>query len=172
LISVSDPISNNGNALPENCKAINNGNLEYPYAPFLEGMSQKGAIRWSLGDQCTAGGNDSTKWSVTWTDYRQILVHYYTGIDILNASGGKVAPDDRWNLLSHDNFGNPIGTVPQLVSGTSYSIELNIQNTSTSDWNPHDIEIGYQWVPLDAQGNQISVNRQMIVILRESKNLL
>lgn len=98
------------------------------------GMSQKGAMRWAKGNQCAGSGDQP--WPVTWTDYRQILVHYYTGIDILNGSGGKVAPDDRWNLLWH--------SVP-VVDGTNYSIDVKFQNTSTQDWAANDIFIGYQW---------------------------
>jgi len=68
-----------------------------------KGMSQRGAIRWARGNTCPDG--TGTKWSVTWTDYRQILAHYYTGIDILNASGGKVAPDDRHLFIMGGNYG-------------------------------------------------------------------
>lgn len=53
------------------------------------GMSQKGANRWALGNQCANQFDSQTYgeslWPIKWTDYRQILVHYYTGIDILNA---------------------------------------------------------------------------------------
>ncbi|MEN9640491.1 MAG: Stage sporulation protein, partial [Bacteroidota bacterium] len=129
---VQDPISSTV------CGAINNNG-------GYGGMSQKGAIRWSLGNQCAAGGDNSTKWSVQWTDYRQILAHYYTGIDILDGNGGKVAPDDRWNLLWHDNFGSPIGSPLVLTSEGQYNISLILQNTSTSEWNGANIEIGYHW---------------------------
>ena len=64
------------------------------------GMSQRGAIRWAKGNQCAGSGNQP--WPVRWTDYRQILAHYYTGIDFLDGSGVEFAPDDRWNLLHHD----------------------------------------------------------------------
>jgi hypothetical protein len=94
LIRVEDPISTT---------------CDVPPTPIYSGwgMSQKGAIRWSLGNQCAAGGDDSTKWSVAWdgdNGYKQILAHYYTGIDILDGGGNPVAPDDRWNLLWHNNF--------------------------------------------------------------------
>ena len=95
------------------------------------GVSQRGAIRWAKGSTCPDGSG--TNWPVNmpspikW-DYKQILVHYYTGIDILNASGGKVAPDDRWNLL---NYNLPNTTA---IAGTNFTVNVTLQNTSTTDW--------------------------------------
>ena len=111
LVGIQDPISTM-------CGAQNNNG-------GYGGMSQLGAIRWSKGNQCAGSGNQP--WPVAWTDYRQILVHYYTGIDILNASGGKVAPDDRWNLLWHN-------ASAEMTAGQPYDISLKLQNTSTWDW--------------------------------------
>jgi hypothetical protein len=90
------------------------------------GMSQKGAMRWAKGNQCAGSGNQP--WPVHWGDYRQILAHYYTGVDILNGSGGKVAPDNRWNLLNH--------TVPSAMQlgHMPYTVTFTVQNTSTTDW--------------------------------------
>lgn len=68
LNTVQDPISTI-------CGAVTN------YSGW--GMSQKGALRWARGNQCASGGDANTAWPVKWTDYRQILVHYYTGVDIL-----------------------------------------------------------------------------------------
>lgn len=130
LESIEDPIS-------ESCDAGNNSFGGY-------GMSQKGAIRWSKGDQCA--GTGSQPWPVRWTDYRQILVHYYTGIDILNGSGGKVAPDDRWNLLWHDA---PVGAEANPNNPIGFQVQL--QNTSTSGWGENDVILGYQWTPKNAQ---------------------
>ena len=45
LKGVSDPISRNGSAVPDACKATNNSNLTGRYAGLLDGMSQRGAIR-------------------------------------------------------------------------------------------------------------------------------
>jgi len=85
LIEIQDPISTT-------CGAQNNGNLW--------GMSQKGAVRWARGNQCASGGD--MPWPVKW-NHQQILVHYYTGVDIVvDGSENKVAPDDRWNLLKHN----------------------------------------------------------------------
>lgn len=107
------------------------------------GMSQKGANRWALGNQCSTGGGAA--WPVTWTDYRQILVHYYTGIDILNGSGTKVAPDDRWNLLWHNNFGAQFGQKPELQSDQPSTLQIRFQNTSVNLWTANSLEIGYRW---------------------------
>lgn len=128
LKGVEDPISS------ATCGASDNSNGY--------GMSQLGAYRWSRGNQCAIGGSASTGWPVTWSDYRQILVHYYTGINIV----GSNTPDDRWNLLSHNNFGSP--TTPALVSGQPASLQIRLQNTSTTTWNANganEIEIDYHW---------------------------
>ncbi len=83
LETVSEPISP---TLPATCGPGELGNGW--------GMSQKGAMRWSRGNQCAKSSAGDMPWSVTW-DYRQILVHYYTGIDILNGDGSPSAPDAR-----------------------------------------------------------------------------
>ena len=130
LKSVHDPISTT-------CGAVWN------YSGW--GMSQKGAMRWALGSQCASQADQSmfnngqtSPWPVIWSDYRQILAHYYTGIDILNANGNKIAPDNRWNLLSHN--------IPTSMNlGQTYTFDLYLQNTSTSDWAPGDVTLEYQW---------------------------
>lgn len=107
------------------------------------GMSQNGANRWAWGNSSRLGEGDP--WSVRWDDHRQILVHYYTGIDILDGSGNKVAPDDRWSLLWHDNFGLPVGEIPILNNAQPRPLQLQLQNTSVSDWVADEITLGYQW---------------------------
>jgi hypothetical protein len=125
LMGVKDPISStidsNGNVLPDACKATPNGNIDVVgYEGLLMGMSQKGAIRWSRGNHCASASEGDIPWPVTWSDYRQILAHYYTGIDILDGSGSKFAPDDRWNLL---NFNN--NTPVSMNSGQPYTVSLH-----------------------------------------------
>jgi len=110
------------------------------------GMSQGGANRWAWGSSSQYEGH-GTPWPVTWNDYRQILVHYYTGIDILDANSNPVAPDDRWNLLWHDNFGFPAGVPPTLNNAQTYPLQLQLQNTSVSNWAENEITLGYQWTP-------------------------
>ena len=130
LTGVEDPIST--------ASCFNNSSGGHDY-----GMSQRGAIRWSLGNECPTG--TGAVWPITWTDYRQILVHYYTGIDILDGNDNHVAPDDRWNLLWHNNFNSPVGTPPTLTSGQPASLQIRLQNTSTTAWNANNMEIGYHW---------------------------
>ena len=130
LVSVQDPISVNP---PCDLDPVGNG----------LGMSQKGAIRWAKGNQCAGSGDQP--WPVTWADYRQILVHYYTGIDILNGSGNKVAPDDRWNLLWHEVPFNA-ETDPNIP----IDFQIQVQNTSILDWGNNEVELGYQWTVKNA----------------------
>jgi hypothetical protein len=133
---VDDPISTS-------CIASVSGQHTY-------GMSQRGAMRWAGGNVCPdgtgaawpLGATSPIKWN-----YKQILAHYYTGVDFMNDNTGtKVAPDDRWNLLKHDNFGVSSGS-PSFTSGTSYPIKLTIQNTSSaSGWkDSSQVELGYDW---------------------------
>ncbi len=79
-------------------------------------------------------------------DYKQILVHYYTGVDIIDdANGSKVAPDDRWNLLKYENIPS------QMNPGQTIQANIWLQNTSTQPWA--DAVLGYQWIgPTDTSG--------------------
>lgn len=114
---------------------------EWDYSGW--GMSQKGANRWELGNQCASGGTASTKWISKWTDYRQILAHYYSGVDFLNGSGSRVVTTDRWNML---NFNN--NTPPSLGAGATNTYAVMLQNTSTMTWAVNSMLIGYQWTPI------------------------
>ncbi|MEW6406713.1 MAG: SpoIID/LytB domain-containing protein, partial [Chloroflexota bacterium] len=103
------------------------------------GISQRGAIRWAKGSTCPDGTGET--WPINETspikwNYQQILVHYYTGVNIVGAT----TPDDRWNLLNYDV---PNGTT--VTIGTPFDISLMVQNTSVFDWNGDGIEIGYHW---------------------------
>lgn len=109
------------------------------------GMSQRGAIRWAKGNTCP--DESGVAWPVQWDDYRQILVHYYTGIDILDAGGSLITPVDRWNLLWHDNFGSPAGVPQTLNNAQTYTLKLQLQNTSVGNWAENEITLGYQWTP-------------------------
>jgi hypothetical protein len=184
LIRVSDPVSDWQLSEPA-CDAINNGNseLDDPSTEWDDygkvwGMSQKGAIRWSLGNHCANATAGNLPWPVTWTDYRQILVHYYTGVDILNGSGGKVAPDDRWNLLWHEV---PVGaTAPP---NTNMNFEVRIQNTSIFDWGNNEIKVWYKWdngnwtdtgtyVPAASKGEDKTFRVENIISPSNSANTL
>lgn len=135
LVSVQDPISVGCDLAPIDTRG--NG----------WGMSQRGALRWSKGNQCAGSGYQP--WSVQWTDYRQILAHYYTGIDILDSSGGKVAPDNRWNLLDYNIAENPQVTIGEDV----LAVKITVQNTSAKDlnWTGDDVVVNYQWTANDVE---------------------
>ena len=132
LIGISDPISND-------CGA----GLDYSGW----GMSQRGANRWFLGNQCASvddqiqyNGGWTLPWNVTWKDYRQILAHYYTGIDLVDENGNKLAPDDRWNLLDYP-------TLSPVTGGQPFTINLTLQNSSPVNWGSNDVILGYQFTP-------------------------
>lgn len=105
------------------------------------GMSQNGANRWAWGNSSRLGGGEP--WSVRWEDEREILVHYYTGVHLQDGGGYSLTPEDRWNLLTYT-------VASEVVAGQSYSDTLILQNTSTWDWNPYDVVLGYQWTAPDA----------------------
>ncbi len=121
--------------------SITNGTLECgngrSYAGV--GMSQKGALRWSKGNRCATGGGSDTAWPVHWSDYRQILAHYYTGIDFLDSSNSKFAPDYRWNLLNHT-------VLPTMPMNTSQTATVTVQNTSTTGWTG-DVKLVWKLAP-------------------------
>jgi hypothetical protein len=123
-VGVQDPIS-------IGC-VKNLGNAQY-------GMSQRGAIRWAKGNTCPEG--TGTDWRIKW-NYQQILAHYYTGVQFIDDDTGTLfAPDDRWNLLWHNNFNNAA-----LTGGQRTSLQIRLQNTSTTAWSANDvIEINYHW---------------------------
>jgi len=79
-IAVDDPVG------------TNYGTLSNP------GLAQINADFWASGSDGTA---DDAK-HPTWSDYRSILTHYYTGILLLNGAGYNVAPIFRWNTLKID----------------------------------------------------------------------
>jgi hypothetical protein len=122
-VGVQDPIS-------IGC-VKNLGNAQY-------GMSQRGAIRWAKGNTCPEG--TGAAWPVKW-EYKQILAHYYTGVDFVNDNTGEnVAPADRWNLLKYELPNGATAT-----AGTNFDVNMMLQNTSILDWGGSDIEIGYHW---------------------------
>jgi hypothetical protein len=151
LTGVADPISStvdsSGNTLPGACHATPNGNIDVEgYEGLLMGMSQRGAIRWASGNQCLPhlSGGASVPWPVDmpspikW-DYRQILAHYYTGVEFKNDdTGAYFAPNDRWNLLEYEGIPNTM-TPGQQITPTL----IWLQNTSTQPWN--NAVLGYRW---------------------------
>lgn len=79
------------------------------------GMSSNGASRWGFGHESNRGPvspdnsnypgdnkGDGNFWSVHWDEAFQILTHYYTGIQIVNANSDFLLPSYRWNPLTVD----------------------------------------------------------------------
>jgi len=123
LRSVENPISSG-------CDANNAGHGH--------GMSQEGASRWARGNQCSYAAQGDMPWPVHWEDYRQILVHYYTGVHLQDRDGNLYTPDDRWNLLNH--------TVPPTATADAlFTSSLMVQNTSTYTWPAGMVALMYQW---------------------------
>ncbi|MBI5564579.1 MAG: hypothetical protein HY870_06780 [Chloroflexi bacterium] len=127
LRAVDDPIS-------AACDANNYGHYR--------GMSQEGASRWARGHQCSyegaptlPGNAPGTVWSVAWEHVEQILVHYYTGIQVRDAdnNNAQVNFSYRWNPL-RINWGTPNNLPPAMVHNNSYPIGIQVQNTGISDW--------------------------------------
>ena len=117
-------------------------------------MSQKGAIRWSKGNQCAGSGDQPcpVKWDSE-NGYKQILTHYYTGIDILDRNGNPIAPNDRWNLIEH-NIELDANRMGSAEAGQPYQFIITLQNTSTSSWNDSNTEIYYQWTAKGADATE------------------
>jgi len=98
------------------------------------GFSQIGSHRW-------VSGLNPTGTNPRWTSYLQVLVHYYTGVHIRDASDNNriLTSYYRWNALSH----NVPSTIYQF-----HSVQIRVQNTGTFTW-ASDYYISYRWVNLD-----------------------
>jgi hypothetical protein len=93
------------------------------------GMGQINADHWASGSDPTADDLLHPRW----TDYRQILVHYYTQIDIRDAAGSDLAPYLRWNALSLD-WGTTGNRPPIMSSGETHTLSMVVQNTGKGTW--------------------------------------
>lgn len=135
LVAVDDPISSG-------CDANTYGHGR--------GMSQEGASRWARGNRCSYAGQGDDPWNVRWERAEQILVHYYTGVHIRDASNNNVrlTPSYRWNPLQI-NWGTPNNRPPTMYRGNTYPLTVEVQNTGISDWTcgyPHfSYELRYRW---------------------------
>lgn len=151
LASVVDPISTA-------CGATNDISNHW-------GMSQRGANRWARGNQCHLDSWGDTPWSVAWSSPTQILVHYYTGVHVRDASNDNtiLSPANRWNPLSI-NWGTPNNHPPIMVRGGSYTVMVRVQNTSIADWttNGQDWALSYHWAKT-GHGDIDSTKRDWIV---------
>ncbi|MBX3053129.1 MAG: hypothetical protein KF753_16720 [Caldilineaceae bacterium] len=139
LLGVEEPISTT-------CDAENSGHGH--------GMSQEGASRWARGNQCSYTGPGNQPWSVAWGRAEQILVHYYTGVHIRDASATPLTSDYRWNPLSLTWSGS---CPPLMTHGQSCTVTVRVQNTGISDWVCGQYTgyiLSYRW----AKAGQAEVN--------------
>jgi hypothetical protein len=132
LVGVADPVST-----ADGC-----------WYPSLgcEGLSQYGAWYWAAATDDT----QDNAWHPVWSDYRQILTHYYTGINVVNASGTFFTPGYRWLPLSvswSDGDQNVGVASHTLLPGDTYTINLTVQNAGTSAWSPGNFALG--WLPIN-----------------------
>jgi len=113
------------------------------------GMSQRGAIRWAKGNTCPDG--TGTDWHIKW-DYKQILAHYYTGVEFINDDTSvPFAPNDRWNMLKYENIPSTM-TPGQTITNVS----VWLQNTSKQLWT--DSILGYQWIGPNGTSDWIEIS--------------
>lgn len=131
LLSVDDPISSHPDII-----LLGHGH----------GLSQKGASRWEYGNLSFYGSLDP--WSVSWGTPEQILVHYYTNINIrMSYNLAVTLPDNRWNPLQIDWGGTSNNGFIQMQPNSSYSISILLQNTGKNDWNcTNEYYLRYRWV--------------------------
>jgi len=102
------------------------------------GLGQHNANHWAMGLHNERLGEPVDVPNVLWSDYRQILVHYYTGVHLQDRDGNLYTPDDRWNLLNH--------TVPPTATADAlFTSSLMVQNTSTYTWPAGMVALMYQW---------------------------
>ncbi len=89
------------------------------------GLMQVNSNHWATGE-------NHNETLLQW-DYRGILAHYYTGIHIQNLSGSVTTPDYRWNPLAVD-WGNGQPEPPDMEVGTTYNVNIQLQNTGAVNW--------------------------------------
>lgn len=122
------------------------------------GMSAKGASRWSFGHTSSRGPvasgdpnyphdaqGDGDFWSVRLDEAAQILTHYYTGVHLRDANTmGFLTLDYRWVPLQIAWSGN---CPPAMNHGQSCTATIQVQNTSTLDWNCGSVGyiLSYRW---------------------------
>lgn len=104
------------------------------------GMGSNGASRWGFGN--TSALNSGNPW-VRWDSAFQILTHYYTNIQVRNASGQVVTPRYRWVPLSTNWSGNA-NPPSAMMPGTFYSVQIVYQNTEETNTNSNS-RFAYQW---------------------------
>ncbi len=129
LRGVEDPISSG-------CDANNYGHQR--------GMSQEGASRWARGNRCSYAGAGDEPWSVRWDDARQILTHYYTGVQLRDSSGTRLTPDYRWAPLEVDWRSGSVNP-PLLQPEETRALTFTLQNTGVFTWTGNVSLAYYGW---------------------------
>lgn len=127
LIGVSEPHSNDNPACPaSNAAAINYG------------MSQQGAHRWAIGNQCGPFYlASSLPWGARWTRTEQILYHYYTQMvirDRYKLPVWSLSPTYRWNPLQITWSGS-VSPPAWMRTGSSYPLIVDTQNVGLGAWS-------------------------------------
>ncbi|MBI4674960.1 MAG: hypothetical protein HY741_25240 [Chloroflexi bacterium] len=107
------------------------------------GMGQHSANHWVRGFHNERLADPVDVPNVRWTDYRQILTHYYTGVHLRNANGDVATPDYRWNLLQLTLQG-------PIVPDDWTNVTLVLQNTGTVAWGENAFALSRVWCPVDS----------------------
>lgn len=89
------------------------------------GMGQRGTKRWAWGE------NDSGEHFPKW-DYRQILAHYYTGVDFTGVT--PTLPNDRFNILQVYGL-DPQQGISLERGEVSSGYSVLVQNTGQTIWD-------------------------------------
>ncbi|NOX60940.1 MAG: hypothetical protein GXP42_03195 [Chloroflexi bacterium] len=103
------------------------------------GMSQVGSQRWASGEGLTT----------RWRDARQILAHYYRGVEVRGGDGQVLTPPYRWNPLQVEWAGRGEWLCP----GEARELRVWVQNTGTAAWpmaGEGAVSLRYRW--LDEEG--------------------
>jgi hypothetical protein len=147
-VSVEDPISAQAGTI---CP-YNENDIDLANGSHGRGMLQRGANRWARGSRCWISEiYEEDPWSVRWTNRDQILTHYYTGIHIRDVATRAIrTPTYRWVPLRID-WGTSNDRPPIFTAGGGYTINVQVQNTSTAAWScgsPPNLayNLTYRWV--------------------------
>jgi len=102
------------------------------------GLGQHSTNHWAMGLHNERMGEPVDVPNVQWSDYRQILVHYYTGVHIEEHEGPILTPNYRWNMLEHD--------IPtSMTAGQQYPLTVVLQNTGLEAWTENNYYLGHRW---------------------------
>lgn len=104
------------------------------------GLSQVGACRWIAGNT-NISSDERCRWQngtyAEWVDYRQILTHYYTEVDLISSTGQSLLPDYRWNAVSVD-------VSPVMLPNNTYYAAVLPQNSGKDTWDS-SVGLTYWW---------------------------